>query len=179
MQSRILRTAVVAAVLMLGVVGCGGGIANQSDPAAGAKTALDGIQSGGLAKIGDFACAAKQGDVASLFGGESVGSLTALGMDPNEVFNAVKLEFKDVKTEEKSRSGDSAVVHLSGSMTVTVDPAKMRDILKKVMEAQGQPADDAVIDAAITAMGSQLSQTQAIDEDVTMVQEGGKWLLCS
>ena len=179
MQSKIVRTAVVAAVLLLGVVGCGGDIANQSDPAAGAESALDGIQSGGLGKIAEFACAAKQGDVASLFGGESVGSLTALGMDPNEVFNAVKLEFKDVKSEEKSRSGDSAVVHLSGSMTVTVDPTKMRDIMKKVMEAQGQPTDDAIIDAAIAAMGSQLSQTQTIDEDVTMVQENGKWLLCS
>lgn len=179
MQSRILRTAVVAAVLMLGVVGCGGGVANQSEPAAGAKTALDAIQSGGLGKIGEFACAAKQGDVANLFGGEGVGSLTALGMDPNEVFNAVKLEFKDVKTEEKSRSGDSAVVHISGTMTVNIDPAKMREILKKVMEANGQSADDATLDAAMAAMGSQLSQTQSIDEDVTMTQEGGKWLLCS
>jgi hypothetical protein len=164
---------------MLGVVGCGGGIANQSDPAAGAKTALDGIQSGGLAKIADFACAAKQGDVANLFGGQGVESLTALGMDPNEVFNAVKVEFKDVKTEEKSRSGDTAVVHISGTMAVNVDPAKMRDILKKVMEANGQSADNATLDAAMTAMGSQLSQTQTIDEDVTMAQEGGKWLICS
>jgi hypothetical protein len=27
-------------------------------------------------------------------------------------------------------------------------------------------------------MGSQLTQTQTLDEDVNVVQEGGKWLLC-
>ena len=179
MQSRILRTAVVAVVLMLGVVGCGGGVANQSDPAGAVKAALDATQSGGIAKLADYACAAKKGDIANLFGGESVGSLTALGIDPNEVFGAVKFEFKDVQTSEVSRSGDSAVVKLKGTMNISIDAAKMREAMKKVMEAQGQPVDDATLDMVIGGMTTQLSQPTPIDEDVTVVQEGGKWLICS
>jgi hypothetical protein len=31
----------------------------------------------------------------------------------------------------------------------------------------------------MTAMSSQLTQTQALDRDVNLVQEGGKWLICS
>jgi hypothetical protein len=90
----------------------------------------------------------------------------------------MKVEFKDLQTTEKSKSGTTAVVHVTGTSTITFDPAKMREIVKKVLAAQGQPADDATIDVALNAMGSQLTQTQTLDEDVNVVQEGGKWLLC-
>ena len=133
---------------------------------APSRRALDAAQSGGVAKLADFACAAKKDDIAGLFGGRRSWRAWRARLDADEVFEAIKLEFKDVQTTEKSRSGDSAVVHLTGTMTVTVDPAKMRDVMKKVMEAQGQPVDDATLDAAIAAMASQLSQTQALDEDV-------------
>ena len=178
MQSRPIRSLVVAAVLILTVAGCAGAAPNQSEPAGAVRSALDAAQSGGIAKLADYACEAKKADITSLFGGEGVGSLAALGIDPNDVFNAMKMEFKDIQTTEKSKSGDSAVVHLTGSLTVTIDPAKMRDMMKKMMEAQGQSVDDATLDAAIGAMSSQLSQTQAIDEDVPVVQEGGKWVIC-
>jgi hypothetical protein len=39
--------------------------------------------------------------------------------------------------------------------------------------------DDATIDATIGAMSSQMTQSQALDEDINLVQEGGKWLICS
>ena len=179
MQSRILRTAVVAVVLMVGVVGCGGGVANQSDPASAVKAGLDATQSGGITKLADYTCAAKKGELTNLFGAESLSNLSAAGVDVNEVFGAVKFDFKDVQTSEVSKSGDSAVVHLSGTMNVSIDEAKMRDVMKKVMEVQGQAVDDATLDMVIGAMTTQLSQPTPIDEDVTVVQEGGKWLICS
>jgi hypothetical protein len=54
----------------------------------------------------------------------------------------------------------------------------MREVLKGVLAALGQPVDDATIDIAMNAMGSQLSQTQPMDEDINVVQEGGRWVLC-
>jgi hypothetical protein len=62
---------------------------------------------------------------------------------------------------------------------MTVDATKMKEILKTVMAAQGAPTDDISLNAAMTAMSGQLSQTQALDEDVNLVQENGKWLICS
>jgi hypothetical protein len=179
MDSRILRPLLVATVLSVGVAACSGApAANQSEPAGTVKAAMDAAQSGGVAKLADFACAAKKGEISSLFGGGELGSLAALGVDPNDVFNAVKMDFKDIQTTEKSKSGDNAVVHVTGNMTITIDPAKVRDIMKKMMEGQGQSVDDATLDAALAAMSSQLTQTQALDEDIPVVQEGGKWLIC-
>ena len=180
MRSRVLRSAVIVAMLIIAVAGCGGApAANQSEPAGAVRTAIEATQSGGITKLTEYACAARQSDIATLFGGDSVGSLTALGVDPNEIFGAIKFEFKDVQTTEKSRSGDSAVVHLKATMNVAIDATKMRDVMKKVMEAQGQSLDDATLDMAIAAMTSQVTQPQTLDEDVTVVQEGGRWLICS
>ena len=179
MQFRNIRSLLAAALLIVSVAACGGGIANQSDPAGAVKAALDATQSGGITKLADYACEARKGDIASMFGADSVANLTAAGVDPNEVFGAVKFEFKDVQTSEVSKSAESAVVHLSGSMNVSIDETKMRDVMKKVMEAQGQAIDDATLDMVIGAMTTQLSQPTPIDEDVTVVQEGGKWLICS
>lgn len=177
MGSRMLRSVVVAAVLSLGIVACAGApAANQSEPAGAVKAAMDAAQSGGFAKLSEFACAAKKDDIAGLFGG--TGSMAGLGVDADDLFEAVKFDFKDVQTTEKSKSGDSAVVHLTGNMTITIDPAKMKALMKTMMEAQGQPVDDATLDMALAAMSSQLTQTQALDEDVPVVQEGGKWLIC-
>lgn len=179
MRSRITRSVAVAAVLLIGVVGCGGApAANQAEPAGAVKSALEAAQSGGVARLAEFACAAQKDEIANLFGGGDLGALTGLGVSADDIFGAMKMEFKDVQTIEKSRTGDSAVVGLTGTMTITIDAAKMRDIMKKVMEAQGQPVDDAALDAMIGAMSSSLSQSQPLDSDVPVVREGGKWLIC-
>ena len=84
----------------------------------------------------------KKSDFASLFGGTGggLGSLTALGIDANSLFDAIKVDFQDVKTTETSKTVDKATVHVTGKSTVTFDAAKMKEIFKKVMAANGQPA---------------------------------------
>ncbi len=178
MRSTMLRTLALTAVLIAGVVGCGGTVAHQSEPAGAVKSALDAAQTGGLAALEPYACAAQKEEIAGLFGGGSLDSLGGLGVDADELFDAMKIEFKDVQTTEKSKAGMNAVVNVKGTMNITIDPAKMREFVKSMMEAQGQTVDDATLDLAIGAMSSQLSQSQALDEDVSVVQEGGKWLIC-
>ena len=178
MHIRPLRSLVIAVVIAVAAAACGGAAApNTNEPAGTVKAAFEAAQSGGVARMVDFACAARKDDVTQLFGG-GASSLTALGISLDEVLSAMKVEFKDLQTTEKSKSGTTAVVHVTGTSTITFDPAKMREIVKKVLAAQGQPADDATIDVALNAMGSQLTQTQTLDEDVNVVQEGGTWLLC-
>ncbi len=179
MQSRFLRSVAIATVLIVSLAGCSGGIGGgQSDPAGAVKSAMDAAQSGGLAKLADYACAAKKSDITGLFGGGDAGALGSLGLTSDEIAGAMTMAFKDIQTTEKSKSGNNAVVHVAGNMTITMDPAKMRDLMKKVMQAQGQPVDDAQLDVIIGSMAGSLSQSQPIDEDINVVQENGKWVLC-
>ena len=178
MTSSILRAAVLAIVAIVGVAGCGGAAPNVSEPAGTVSAAFDAAKTGGFAKLADYTCAAKKGDFASLFG-TGLGSLAAAGVDSNSLFDAIKVDFQDLKTTETSKTADKATVHVTGKSTITFDAAKMKEIFKNVMAANGQPVDDATIDATIAAMSGSLSQSQTMDQDVNLVQESGKWLICS
>ena len=180
MRRSILRSAALAVVVIVALAGCGAAAPSLSEPAGTVNAALDAAKSGGFAKLADYTCAAKKGDFASLFGASGgLSSLAAVGIDSNSLFDAIKVDFQDVKTTETSKTADKATVHVTGKSTITFDAAKMKEIFKKVMAANGQPADDATIDATIAAMSGQMSQSRTLDNDVNLVQENGKWLICS
>ena len=177
MNRSVLLSTTIALAAILSLSACGGG-PNANEPAGAVSAAMDAAESGGMAKLLDYTCAAKKNDVASLFGGGDLGSLAALGIDVNAIFDAVKMDFQDVKTSETNKSGDKATVHMTGKLAITFDETKMKDILKQMLSTAGQPADDATVSAMMAGMSGALSKTQDLDEDVNLVQEGGKWLIC-
>lgn len=163
--------------LTIGLAACGGA-APGSDPVGTVNAAFGAAESGGLAALTPFACAASKDNITGLFGGGGVEEMTAAGIDPNELFAAMKIDFQDVKATEKSRDGSTAVVQVNGKMAVQMDQAKFREVMKKVLEAQGQAIPDAQLDQMLTAMSGSLTTAQDIDEEVNLVNEGGKWLIC-
>ncbi len=175
----IRARAALLGALMLVAVACGstpGAAAN--DPAGSVQAAISAVQSGGFAKVTDFTCAAKKSDLTNAFGTGGLGALTQAGINPTDMFNAMTLAFENVATKEVSKTDKTAVVHLTADMKMTFDKDKMRAIMKTIMAANGAPTDDATLDAAMTAMTGSLSQSQKIDEDMNLVNEGGKWLIC-
>ena len=178
MKSLRIRTVALLGAVAIAVAACGGGAPNTGDPAGAVNAAFDAAESGGLTKLTEFACAAQKDNIAAAFGGDSLAGLEGAGITAEELFGAMKMSFDNVKTEEKSRDGDKAVVHVTGDMKIEFDKTKFKDILKAMMEQAGQTVDDATLELAMGAMESQLTQTQKIDEDMTVVQEGGKWLIC-
>jgi hypothetical protein len=178
MNRSFLRPATIVMAAVLSLSACGGGGSNTNEPAGAVSAAMDAAESGGFAKLLDYTCAAKKGDVAALFGGGDLSGLGALGIDTNALFDAVKMDFQDIKTSETSKSGDKATVHVTGKMLISFDEAKMKDVFKQILSKSSLPADDATINAMLAGMSGSLSQAQDLDEDIDVVQEGGKWLIC-
>ena len=176
MHANRLVGALLGAVVLVSVA-CGGGAGTANDPEGTVKTALAAASSGGIAKLTDYMCAAQKNDPAALFGTGS-DSLKAAGIDPTEMFNAMSISVANLTTSTKTKTDTAATVHVTGDSTVTVDTTKFREIMKKVLAAQGKPADDATLTLVMNAMSAQLSKTSKIDEDIQLVNEGGKWLLC-
>jgi len=175
----ISMRSVAALTLAIMLAACGGGPAGvTNDPAGSVQGAMAAVSSGGLGKMAEFTCAAKKDDLASAFGGGNLGALEAAGIKADDIFNAMSVSFSNITTKEVSKTDTAAKVHVTADMKMTVDPEKFKTILKTMMAAQGQPADDATINAMLTGMASSLSQTQKIDSDIDVVNEGGKWLIC-
>jgi len=177
MIGRGARSLLLGAVLVMAAA-CGGAPA-ASDPSGTVQAALGAATSGGLAKLGDYTCAAKKGDLASAFGGVDTSALQAAGISLNDLLNALSMKFENVSTTEIAKSAAAATVHVTADLTVAFDKDKMRTIVKAMLAAQSQPVDDATLDVAMNAMSAQLSRSSKIDEDIQLVNEGGKWLVCS
>jgi hypothetical protein len=75
MTHSIVRATALALVVLLAATGCGGAGPNTSDPGGTVTAALDAAKSGGLAKVVDFTCTAKKGNIGSLFGAAGLGAL--------------------------------------------------------------------------------------------------------
>jgi hypothetical protein len=179
MMKGLTRTigALAAAVLTIGA--CGGGTGgNSDDPVGVVNQAMAATESGGFDALTQYACEANKADIADAFGGADLSGLAAAGIDPDELFDAMKIDFDNIAVNEVSRSGDEATVHVKGTMKLTFDDAKIREIFKAILQAQGIEPTDQMIDAALLTMQGQLSQTQDVETDMKVLQENGKWVIC-
>jgi hypothetical protein len=175
------RVAALAFALALAIGACSGppGGGSTNDPTSTVQSALTAMSTGGIGKVSDFVCAAKKGDLLSAFGGSaSLSALTQAGVKTEDLFAAISMSVANVAVTEKTKTDTTATVHVTGDQTITLDKDKMREIFKTVLTAQGKPADDATLNAVMAAMSSQMTQSQKLDEDLSLVNEGGKWLIC-
>lgn len=175
---RFGRAAALIASLIVTLVACGGSPAPANDPVGTVNAALAAAQSSGIGKLADFACAAHKNDIAGAFGGGDLSALSAAGIKPEELFGAMTMSFANVSAKEVSKTDTTAKVHVTGDMKITIDKEKFKTIAKAMFTAQGLPADDTTVNAMVDAMSGQLSSTQKLDEDISVVNEGGKWLIC-
>lgn len=166
----------LAVIVTIAVAACGGGA--TGDPTATVKEMVSLVEAKQFAKIADIACAAEKQAVAEQFdiGSQLSGELP--GMDAAAITDAMTVEIAPVTYKELEKSADKAKVQMTGTMTIGVDDEKMRALLVKTLEAQGLPADDAMIGPAIDAMVAEFAQGQDIDSTVDLVYEDGKWLVC-
>jgi hypothetical protein len=175
---RLIAASLVAGLMT--IAACSGTPGSGSDDPAGVvNSAIAAAESGGFQRLVEFSCAANKDDFANAFGGGDLSQLGAAGINPDELFAALKVDFQDVTATETSKSDTEAKVHLKGKMAISFDEAKMRELMKKVLEAQNLPATDQMIDVAMTSMSSAMSQTQDLDEDLALIKEDGKWVVCS
>ena len=176
-STHLRRVGALVFALALALSACGGG-SSANDPAGVVQAAYAAVSSGGISKIQDYVCAAKKGNLASLFGESNMAQLTAAGVNPDELFGAMSVSFANVAVTQTAKTDTSATVTVTGDTTVTFDQAKFRNIMKTILAAQGQPTDDATLDKAMALMAGQLTQTRKMNDTVQLTNEGGKWLIC-
>jgi hypothetical protein len=175
---------VVPAVLAVVLAACssGGGAAAVGvpggDPVTTVNSLVATVQAKAFDKLPDLACAASKSSIAGAFDPSSALSGALTGVSAADVLAAINVTMTNVTVGSAQVTGDTATVHVKADMKVDTDPAKVKDLIKKALVAAGQPTDDTTVNTAVAAMGSAFSSTQALDEDVTLKNEGGKWLLC-
>src|SRR4029079_10970531 len=142
------KFAALIAVLIFTVVGCGASAPKPVDPVGGVAFAIEAAKSGGTLKAMDLVTClttggATGGAFSGLFGGITGDAFTKAGITPDDLTSAWKISFENLQATERSRSGNTATVHVTVKVTSEVDPGKMRELVKKFGKTQGIVPDDA------------------------------------
>ena len=179
MRSSRIGRLVAGVVLVALLAGCGSSSGPGSDPVGTVKGLMDTVQAGQWDKIPDYACAAQKDALKQQFESLGTGAGSALGdLGLDDVGDALKISFSNLDVKEKSREGDKAVVTVAGKMKMEFNKDKLKELVKKAAEAQGQAITDEQIDMALGMLSGLGGMEQDIDQDMTVVNEGGKWLVC-
>jgi hypothetical protein len=168
----------VSLLLALILAACGGGDDDGGgDPVDVVKDMVNALEDLDLDKMQELVCEAQRADlVEALTGGAE--EMEAAGITIDELLNAMKVTVENDKYEEKSKSGDEAVVHVSGSVKMEFKPDEFKALIKKMLEAEGTEIPDEMLDPMIDQMIAEEAQEDSIDSDVKLVKEEGEWLIC-
>jgi hypothetical protein len=179
MRSSRIGRLIAGAVLVALLAGCGSSSGPGSDPVGTVKGLMDAVQAGQWDKLPDYACAAQKDEITSQF--ENLGSAagSALGgLGLSDIGDALKISYANLEVKEKSRDGDTAVVTVSGKIKMDFNKDKLKELVKKAAAAQGQAITDEQIDMALGMLSGLGGMEQDMNQDMTVVNEGGKWLVC-
>jgi hypothetical protein len=171
---RSLGSLLVSIVLV--AAACSSATGNPTDTV---KEVFRLIEAGQLEKVPDLACAASKDEAAKEFdfAAALAGSLPE-GIDAEQVADAIIIKTSGLTFTEESRAAEAASVRVKGTLTISIDAAKFKVILKSYLTASGLPADDAAVDAAVAQTSGLLTNEQAMDTAVDVVLEGGAWKIC-
>lgn len=122
-------------------------------------------------------CEAKAPEMAGTIE-SGFGDLLAMGLDPEELVQAFNIDLQDMAYQETSRDGDAAVVHIAGTLRFDFKADVLKEVIKKVAEANGQPLSDQELDFVITLLSVVAQQGTPLDADVQVVMENGQWVVC-
>ena len=176
---RVIAGLVIAATVAA-CGGGGGGGPSGSDPTATVKDMIATVTAGDYDKLADFACAAQKDEITQQFDPSSLlgGDAGALGLSAADLKQVITFTVSGLEVKEKSKDATTAVVSMTGKMKININKDKFTELMKKALEAAGQPADDATLNLAMGMFDSFAGEEQDISSDVSLVNEGGKWLIC-
>jgi hypothetical protein len=160
-----------------------GGITNlgpsATDPVATVNTLLDVVIGRRFDQITSYACAASAADLDSHLNFETLfaNSMPA-GTDGPGLIDTMTLSIPDRSVTSVSTNGDTATVHVSGSLVIGVDEAALRPWVKQLLVTAGEDSSDPSVDTNIASIVKQLAVSIDITRDVTLTMDGGYWLIC-
>lgn len=174
-----MRKLAFCVMLAMALTACGGSSGGPAaDPVGAVNNLLNAVKAKQFTTIAPMICAAKRDSLSQSLNPMSALGSAAPGVNVQSILDAMTIDYTGLSVTQVSQNGDSAVVAIKGQLAITIDPAKMKDVVKTILAAAGQPTDDATIQQMLPLMTSAMASTKAMDSQVNVVKENGAWLVC-
>jgi hypothetical protein len=172
MRSLVLVIAVLVAA-------CSSTAPAPDSPGGVVQAALEKLAAKDVGGLRALACAGQEERIGEQLGLAGIGAGAELipGVDTQALLDAITLDVSAVKFGDPAVDGDVATVPVTGSAKVTFDEARMRPLVKAVLEQRGTPMSDDQLDALLKTLAT-YGQDVPIDQTIRLVREGGAWKIC-
>lgn len=173
------RTASLAAVMSvaLAAAGMSAPAAAADSPEAAVNDFFDLVQRGDFADLESVVCATDVPGVREAF---DIGA--SLGLEGDAAADVLSIEVRDRSVDLLSEEGDQARLRVAATISMQVPDDQVEGLVRAMLSADQGPDDpppsDDDVQMMVGLMGSALNQTSPLDEEVTVVQESGEWLVC-
>ena len=146
-------------------------VAAADSPEAAVNQLLDAVEGGNYDAIDTLVCEAERSAVrAMLDPGEAVGMEGARDL--------LRFEVQDRAVEVTSEDGAEATVRITGTMSMNVAEGDVEAIALALLEADMGELSEEDIDLMLPFMEMALTQSMPMDEELTVIEENGEWLVC-
>lgn len=146
-------------------------VAAADSPEAAVNALIDAVEGGDLESIDALVCEAERDAVRAMFDPSE-----AMGLSADDL--PIDFHIDDRALEVVSEDGDEVIIRLTGTMSMDVDEAEMETVARAMLEAEMGEVSEEDIEQMLPFMMMAFSQTAPVDEDITVVAEGGGWLVC-
>jgi hypothetical protein len=152
-------------------------VASTSEPAEVVATVFEAVGAMDVEPAIALFCSEKAAGMAGTIE-SGFSEITTMGLDPDELAQAFKLDLQDMSYQETSRNDSAAVVHIDGTLRFEFDPDVLKDVIKAVAEANGQTLSDQELDFVLTLLSVVAEQGTPLNADVQLIEENGQWVVC-
>jgi hypothetical protein len=153
-------------LVLSALLGAGAGAFAAGSPSEAVETLVQRIVAGDFEDLGDLVCPELEDEIRGQF-------------DPaasDATFGSVEVDIVDPVVTVLAEEADSAVVSLVGTMRITFDQERARELVRAQLESSGQTPTDEDVDRMLDLMFP--SEGIPIDEQLTVVEREGAWLIC-
>ncbi|HEY3335398.1 MAG TPA: hypothetical protein VGK16_09220 [Candidatus Limnocylindrales bacterium] len=166
-------------VLAAAVTACGTSAPPADSPGGVVQAALGKLAAKDIDGLKILACAGQEDLIRQQLGlaGVVAGADLLPGLDTQALLDAVTLDVSGVKFGTAAIDGEVATVPVTGSVKATFDAARMRPLLKQVLERQGQSMTDDQLDALLKTLAT-YGQDVPVDQTIRLTKEAGAWKIC-
>jgi hypothetical protein len=173
MTPRIPSLLAAGALLITGTLAAAAPVAAAGSPQDTVNALFDAVNSGDSEAMAGLVCEADREAVL-----RQLDPATALGLE-GDLADAFRVRVDDRSVELVSQDETEATVHVTGSSSFDIEPDRIPELAQAVAVSQlGADASQEEIDMVAPMLEGLLTRTIPVDEDLTLVNEDGQWLVC-
>lgn len=146
-------------------------VAAADSPEAAVNALIDAVEAGDYAALDDLVCEAERASVR-----EMLDPSEAMGISMEEF--PITISIADRSLEVISDDGDEATIRLTGSMSMNVEEDQLEALAMAAMAADMGEVSEEDLEMMLPFLMMAFTQTTPMDEELTVVNEGGQWLVC-